>query len=326
MTWLRAFAAALAVLGSIAMAAAEDVADYPSRPIRIIVPAAAGGGSDILARGVGQALTQVWPGAQVIVENRGGASNQLGAEVVIKSPPDGYTLLLTAEATVVINQWLYKNLPYDPVKDFTPITGLVEISQGLVISNGLGPNTVAEFLALAKAKPAAISFGNFGIGSTGHLNMETLQHLTGTRFIAVPYKGATPAINDILGGHLDAMFIGVGTALNFSKPGKVKLIAVGTKQRLPEYPDIPTIAETVPGFTARSWFGLIGPADMPKPIVHKLATAVAKVFEDKEFQEKILKPNFYQPIVSSPEDFVNYIKTDAQAWKAVIETANVKIE
>jgi tripartite-type tricarboxylate transporter receptor subunit TctC len=278
-----------------------------------------------LARGIAQSLSKTW-NTDIVVENRGGASNQLAVDVVLKAPPDGYTLMLTAEATLVINQWLYKDLHYDPFKDFTPITGLVEISHALIVSNGLGVNSVAELLALAKAKPNKVSFGNFGVGSTGHLNMETLQHMAGGRFIAVPYKGATPALNDILGNHLDAMFISASTAASFAQGGKLKLLGFGSKQRFADYPDVPTIAETVPGFVARSWFGLVGPAGMPQPIVQKLSTAIAKVFDDKDFQERLIKPNLYTPIVSSPEDFAKFIKTDAQKWKSVVETAKVKIE
>jgi tripartite-type tricarboxylate transporter receptor subunit TctC len=303
---------------------AQDV-NFPSRPIRIIVPAAPGGVSDLLARGIAQALAKSW-NAQVVVENRGGASNQLAAEVVLKSAPDGYTLLLTAEATLVINQWLYKNLSYDPFKDFTPISGLVEISQGLVVRTGLGVNSVAELIALAKAKPDSVTFGNFGVGSTGQLNMVTLQQMTGASFVAVPYKGAAPAMNDILGNHLDAMFISASTAAKFAKGGKVKLLGFGGKKRFAAYPDVPTVAETVPGFVARSWFGLVGPAGMPQPVVQKLNNAIVKVFDDPEFQDRLIKPNLYTPIVSSPQEFSDFIKEDAQVWKKVVEAAKIKID
>jgi tripartite-type tricarboxylate transporter receptor subunit TctC len=327
MAWLRTAAATLLIVSSLAAigGASAQNADYPSKPIRIIVSAAPGGVSDLLARAVAQNLGQAW-NIQVIVENRGGASNQLAADAVIKAAPDGYTLMVTAEATLVINPWLYKDLRYDPFKDLTPITGLVAISHALIVSNGVGVNSVAELLARAKAKPGSLSFGNFGTGSTGHLNMETLQAMTGARFIPVQYKGATPGLNDLLGNHLDAMFISAGTAVSFVKDGKLKLLGFGSKQRFADYPDVPAIAETVPGFEARSWFGLVGPADMPKPIVRKLSAAIGKVFDDKEFQDRIIKPNLYTPIVSSPEDFAAFIKTDAEKWKSVIETAKVKID
>lgn len=329
MRWLgsagKAFAVLLALnLFHIAGAAAQE-ANYPSNTIRIVVPAAAGGVSDLLARAIAQKLSAAW-NAQVIVENRGGASNQLGADVVLKSAPDGYTLLLTAESTLVVNQWLYKKLSYDPFKDFTPITGLVEISQGLVVRSGLGVNSVAELIALSKAKPNTVTFGNFGVGSTGQLNMVTLEQMTGGSFVAVPYKGATPALNDIVGNHLDAMFISSSTAEKFAKGGKVKLLGFGSKKRFAAFPDVPTVAETVPGFVARSWFGLVGPAGMPKPIVDKLNAGIASIFQDKEFQDRLIKPNLYTPIVSSPQEFTAFIHEDAQAWKKVVKAANIHID
>jgi len=322
MKWLKAAAAALSMLGVFGAAQAED---YPSKPIRVLVSAAPGGVLDILARSITERLAKNW-NAQFVVENRGGANNQVATEALISAPPDGYTLMVTAEATMVINPFLYTHLPYNPDKDLTPITGLASVSHALVVRKDLDVKSVADFLALAKAKPNTISFGNFGIGSTGHLNMETLQQMTGVKLIAVQYKGAAPAVNDIMGNHLDAMFIAMGTAEKFAKSGKVKILGVGAKARFAEYPDVPTIGETVPGFEAHSWFALVGPAHMPKPIVDKINAGVAKVFAEKEFQDKLLKPQLFEPMVSSQEDFLAFIKSDAKHWKAAIDNAHVKLE
>jgi tripartite-type tricarboxylate transporter receptor subunit TctC len=324
MAWLRTTCAAVALLCVLGSAHAQ-ITNYPSKPIYIIVPAAPGGVTDLVARALAQQLTETW-NTQIIIENRAGASNQLAAEFVARAAGDGYTLLLTAEATFVINPHLYKTLRYDPLQDFTPISGLVAINHALIVSNKLGVNSLAELIALAKQKPNTISFGGYGLGSTGHLNMEMLQHEANVRFVSVQYKGATPALTDVMGGHLDAMFISASSAIEPSKSGSVKLLAFGSKQRIPAYPDVPTIAETVPGFEARSWFAIVGPAGMPKDIVGKLNSAISRIFQNADFQERFLKPSLYTPIPSSPEEFAAFIKSESQKWKTVIETANVKIE
>ena len=324
MTLLRMVCAATAFFCMLATALAQD-ANYPNRPIHIIVPATPGGVTDILARALGQQLTGLW-NAQIVVENRAGANNQIAAEIVAKSPPDGYTLFVSAEATFVINPYLYSTLHYNAQHDFTPISGLIAINQALIVKNDLGVNSVPEFLALAKKTPGTISFGGYGVGSTGHLNMEMLQYDAHVKFIGVQYKGATPALNEIMGSHLDAMFISTGSALGPWKNGQVKLLAIGSKERIPAYPDVPTVAETVPGFVARSWFGIFGPAGMPKEIVEKLNSAINTIFQNAEFQERFLKPNLFTPITSSTEEFAAFINEDSQKWKEVIRAANVKLE
>lgn len=324
MRWSRTALAVAALLCTLASAPAQG-ANYPERPIHVIVPAAPGGVTDVVARAVGQQLTEMWK-EQVVIENRAGANNQIAAEIVTKAAPDGYTLFVSPEATFVINPYLYKTLHYDAQRDFTPISGLIAINQALVVKNDLGVNSFAEFLALAKKKPGTISFGGYGIGSTGHLNMEMLQHDAQVKFIGVQYKGATPALNEVMGGHLDAMFISTSSALGPWKNGKLKLLAIGSKERIPGYSDIPTVAESIPGFVARSWFCIVGPAGLPKDIVAKLNSAIAKIFQNAEFQERILKPNLFTPITSSPEEFAAFIAADSQKWKEVIKAANVKLE
>jgi tripartite-type tricarboxylate transporter receptor subunit TctC len=324
MRWSRTALAVAALLCTLASAPTQG-ANYPERPIHVIVPAAPGGVTDVVARAVGQQLTEMWK-EQVVIENRAGANNQIAAEIVAKAAPDGYTLFVSPEATFVINPYLYKTLHYDAQRDFTPISGLIAINQALVVKNDLGVNSFAEFLALAKKKPGTISFGGYGIGSTGHLNMEMLQHDAQVKFIGVQYKGATPALNEVMGGHLDAMFISTSSALGPWKNSKLKLLAIGSKERIPGYSDIPTVAESIPGFVARSWFCIVGPAGLPKDIVAKLNSAIAKIFQNAEFQERILKPNLFTPITSSPEEFAAFIAADSQKWKEVIKAANVKLE
>ena len=313
------------VLCMVVVSANAQSVNYPEKPIHIVVPAAPGGVTDILARALGQRLTELW-NEQVIIENRAGANNQIAAEIVAKAPPDGYTLLVSAEATFVINPYIYKNLRYDAHRDFTPISGLVAINQALIVKNDLAVKSVAEFLAMAKKNPGTISFGGYGIGSTGHLNMEMLQHDAKVKFIGVQYRGATPALTDIIGGHLDAMFISTSSALNPAKNGQVRILAVGSQERIDDHSDIPTVAETVPGFVARSWFCIVGPARMPKDVVEKLNSAIAKIFQNPEFQERFLKPNLFTPITSSPKEFATFINADSKKWKEVVEAANIKLD
>ena len=299
---------------------------YPNKPVTLVVTAAPGGVTDILARALGQRLSKTW-GQTVVVENKPGASNQIGAVFVANSAPDGYTMLVTAEATFVINPWLYSKLPYDPVKDFMPITGLVSISQALITTPSLPVQNLKELIEFARKKPGELNYGTFGIGSTGHLNMEMLQIASGVKLVAVHYKGATPALTDVIAGHIQMMFISTSSAIEPWKAGKLKLLAVGSRQRLTRLPEIPTAAESgLAGFEAVSWFGLFAPGGTPRAVVELLNAEVRRVFQDPEFQEKVLAPNMFEPMVSSPEQFSSFIQSQAQRWGDVVRKAKVKID
>ena len=305
--------------------AAANADQYPSKPITLVVTASPGGVTDVLARTIGQHMNKDW-GQPVIVENKPGASNQIGTEFVAKSTPDGYTMLVTPEATFVINPWIYSKLPYDPEKDFTPVSGLVKIHQSLVTNSSLPVNNLKELIALAKKEPGRLNYGTFGIGSTGHLNMEWLQSLTGMKLVAVHYKGAAPALNDVISNHIQMMFLSAGSVRQYYKMGKVKLIAVGSPKRLAGYPEVPTIAESgYPGFEAVSWFGLFTPRGTPNDVVEKVNAEVQRAFEDAEFQNKFLKPHMFEPMVGSPKEFSAYIKSEAQKWRGVVRKANLKL-
>ncbi|HXX09411.1 MAG TPA: tripartite tricarboxylate transporter substrate binding protein [Pseudolabrys sp.] len=318
--WQYSLAAALWLCMASTVAQGEG---YPSKPVTLVVTAAPGGVTDILARALGQRLGKTW-GQQVVVENKSGASNQIGATFVANSPPDGYTMLVSPEATFVINPWLYKNLPYDPVKDFVPVTGLISISQALITNPSVPAKDLKELIAFAKKRPGELNYGTFGVGSTGHLNMEMLQIATGMKLVAVHYKGATPALTDVIAGHIQMMFISTSSAIQPSETGKVKLLAVGSTKRLAQYPDIPTAAEAgLPGFEAVSWFGLFAPHNTPQDIVDRVNADVRRVFDDVEFREKFLATNMFESITGSPEQFSTFIKSDAQKWRNVINTAKV---
>jgi len=318
--WQYSLAAAVWLSVASLFAHAES---YPSKAVTLVVTAAPGGVTDILARTLGQRLGKIWD-QQVIVENKPGASNQIGATFVANSAPDGYTMLVSPEATFVINPWLYKTLPYDPMKDFVPITGLISISQALITNPSVPVKDMKELIEFAKKKPGELNYGTFGVGSTGHLNMEMLQIATGTKFVAVHYKGATPALTDVIAGHIQMMFISTGSAIQPWQAGTVKLLAVGSKKRFARFPDIPTAAEAgIPDFEAASWFGLFAPRETPREIVAKVNADVRQVFEEPEFQEKFLATNLFEPITSSAEQFSAFIKSDAKKWRDVINTAKV---
>jgi tripartite-type tricarboxylate transporter receptor subunit TctC len=321
--WQYSLAAALWL--SVASASAHGES-YPNKTVTLVVTAAPGGVNDILARALGQQLGKIW-GQQVVVENKPGASNEIGAVSVAKSAPDGHTMLVTAEATFVINPWLYSKLPYDPVKDFTPITGLVSINQALIASPSVPVQNIKELIEFAKKRPGELNYGTFGVGSTGHLNMEMLAIATGVKLVAVHYKGATLALTDVMAGHIQMMFINTSSAIQPWQAGRVKLLAVGSSKRLARFPDIPAVAEDgLPGFEAVSWFGLFAPRGTPRDIVARVNADVRRVFEDAEFREKFLDINMFEPMTGSPEQFSAFIKSDAQKWRNVINTAKVKVD
>jgi tripartite-type tricarboxylate transporter receptor subunit TctC len=321
-TWLAA-----AVVGCLmpAVAAAQGTS-YPTKPVTIIVPAAPGGVTDALGRTLAQRFTEAW-GQQAIVENRPGANNQIAAEYVTKATPDGYTLLIAPEVTFVVNPSLYAKLSYDPIKGFTPITGLVTINQALIANPALPVENVKELIALAKQKPGELNYGTFGVGSSGHLNMELFQSLSGAKLQAVHYKGATPALTDVVAGHIQMMFISVGSAVPQWKANKVKLIAVGAQKRMALLPEVPTVAESgLPGYAAVSWFGLFGPPGMPADIVAKINGEVRRIFADPEIKKSFLERQYFESIAGTPEELSRYIKADEPKWRKVIHDAKVKGE
>src|SRR6478672_6145624 len=295
------------------------LAQYPSKPVRVVVPYPAGGAVDSFARVLTQQLSELW-GQSVVVENRPGASTMIGAEQVAKSPADGYTLLLTAELTLVTLQHLYEKIPYDTLRDFTPITALVSATQALVANSSLPVKTVNDVVTLAKAKPGEVTYGSFGIGSTGHLNMEVFQAMTGTRFNHIPYSGAGPAMNDVVGGHVSLMFAALSIVKGSVDAGKLRMIGVGSDRRSSEFPDVPTISESgVPGFQAKSWFGLVAPAETPPEIIKKINQDVIKVMSDPTFAQQYLVAQGLEPILGTPEQFTAFIRAESVKLGKVVK-------
>ena len=318
--------AALLVLGACGTAAAPAMAQsYPSRTITIVTPAPAGGVTDTIGRALAQRFSKAW-GQQAVVENKPGANNQLAAEYVANQPADGHTLFVAPDGTFVANPSLYPKLPYDPYKSFTPISGLMLINHGLIEHPSFAPNNIKELIALAKQKPGEINYGTYGIGSSGHLNMVLLETMAGIKLQAVHYKGAAPAMNDIIAGHIQMGFVSAGSAVPQWKGGKLKLIAVGGKKRLPQLPEVPTLAETVPGYEAVSWFGLFGPAGIPADVTAKINKEVRDLFADAEFQKTFLERYLFQSIAGSPEELMGFIKSEEPKWRKIITDAHIKVE
>jgi tripartite-type tricarboxylate transporter receptor subunit TctC len=310
--------------GSSSIASAQS---YPSKPIHIIVPFAAGGITDVVTRALGQRLAEAWA-QQVVIENRpGGGTGQVGTEYVARSAPDGYTLLVTADATFVTAPHTYGKLPYDAINDFVPVTGLGISPQALVVHPSLPVRTLAELVELAKKKPGELNYGTFGIGSSGHLNIVLLEGMTGTKFTPVHYRGAAPAIYDLTGGHIQMMIVSIGLVTQAWQAGQLKVLGFGSAARLPQYPDVPTLQESgLPGYEAGSWYGLAAPKGTPRDVVAKLNAQTQTIFNDPAFREKFLAPSFIFPIVSSPEDFAERIRRESAKWGKVIKDANIKVE
>jgi len=321
--WLRYLQVLGLVLGSLAAAQAQQ---YPTKTITLVVPVAPGGVNDIIARAVAQRLAERL-GQPVVVENKPGATYQVAAEFVARSAGDGYTLLVSPEATFVINPYVFTKLPYDPAKDFVPVSGLIRIQQALVVITAVPAQSVADLITLAKKEPGALNYGTYGIGSTGHLNMEMFQAIANVHLVPVHYKGATPALTDVIGGHIQMMFISVGSAVQPSKAGELKLLAIGSKARLARLPDVPTIAEGgMSGFEAVSWFGLFAPAGTASAIVDLLNAQVQRILSEPNFRAAVLDPQFFEPMTGSPQEFAAFVKTDAEKWLRVIRAAHVRVE
>ena len=301
------------------------LAKYPTKPVHIVVPYPAGGAVDAFARVLTQQLSEMWS-QQVVVDNRPGASTMIGAEQVAKSPPDGYTLLLTAELTLVIVPHLYEKIPYDPLGDFAPIVALVSATQALVANPSLPVKTVKDLVALAKTKPGQLTYGSFGNGSTGHLNMEVLQAMTGARFNHIPYNGAGPAMNDVIGGHIDFMLAALSIVKGNVQAGKLRMIGVGSSHRSSEFPDVPTISESsASGFEAKSWFGLVAPAGTPPDVIKKINQDVTRVISDRAFAEKYLAAQGLESITGTPEQFAALIRAETVRWGKVVKDADAKV-
>jgi len=318
---------ALILLASLAGAAAAQAQSYPTRTITLTVTAAAGGVTDVVARALGQRLAEAW-GQQVVIENKGGAAHVVGAQSVAKAAPDGYSLLVAEAGTFTINPTLYGNgkLPYDEEKDFIPITGIVRINQALLGHPSLPANDVRELIELAHKTPGELTYGTAGIGSAPHMNVVLFESMANVKLVPVHYRGAAPALTDVIAGHVNLMSVSVSLALPPFRTGQIKIFGIGSAKRLPLAPDIPTVAENgLPGYEATTWFGLFATAGTPTAIVTKINAEVANILADSQFREKFLAPQMFEPMASSPEEFADYIKAQRRKWAKVIDEQKLSI-
>jgi tripartite-type tricarboxylate transporter receptor subunit TctC len=297
---------------------------YPARPVRLIVPFPPGGGTDTMARGIAPKLSE-FLGQQVVLENRGGAGANIGAEIAAKSPPDGYTLML-ATITNAIGATLYHKLNYDLVRDFAPVTQLATTPHVLVVHPSVPVKTVKEFTALARSRPGQLSYSSSGSGSAAHLAGELYSSLTGTKMVHIPYKGGGPSMIALVGGEVSVCFATMPSAVGYVRSGRLRGIAVTTDKRSPSMPELPTIAETgVKGYEAGSWYGLSAPAGTPKEIISRLHTETLKVMALPDVKDRLFKAGF-EVVTSTPEQFAAFTRDEIQKWGKLVKAANMKAD
>jgi len=314
----------IAMCAAIALFAATASAEnYPGGPVKLIVPIPAGGLTDVMARIVGQRLQEIW-GQPVVVENRPGGNSGVGALAVERSAADGLTLLVAPDSTFTANPALFSKLIYEP-DDFTPIAVLCRGTPMLVVQPSLPVKTVSDLVAYAKANPGKLSYGSFGIGTYAHLSMEDFKRRTGIEMEHVPYRGAAPAFNGLLGNEVSVVLVNLSGVEQYAKTGQVRLIAAATERRVPELPGLPTMAETVPGFQTAVWFGLWGPAKMPPDLLAKIHADVSKALDLPETRQ-FFKTNSLERVDLSPQAFGKLIQDDLNHWSALIKAVGVKVE
>ena len=307
------------------VSAAGHAQTFPAKTIRIVVPFAPGGANDIIARVVSQRLAEPL-GQQVIVDNRGGAGGALGAEQVVRSPADGYTLLLANPGPNAINPVLQPKTPYDPIKDFTMITLMAVSPQVLVIHPSMPVRSAKDLVALAKARPGQINYGSSGIGAITHLGMEFFKARTKTDMVHIPYQGANLSLTGLIGGQISTMFAALGSITNMLGTNKIKAIGVAANARTPLLPEVPTIAESgIKDFEVVNWFGIVGPANMPRPVVDRLNQAINRVVQAPETKERFSNLGF-EPRGGTPEDLDRHIKAEIARWASVIKSQAIKPE
>jgi len=310
------------LVGASALAHAQ--ANYPTRAVRVIVPSAPGGGTDISARIIAPQLTQ-FLGQQIIVENRAGAGTMIGGEAVARAAPDGYTLLMGV-STLAINPAMYKKVPYDAVKDFAPVSLAVSLSNVLVVHPSLPVRNVKEFIALVKPRPGQVNFASAGVGTSPHLSMELFLVMTGLKMLHVPYKGSGPGVADLVAGHVPAMMPNMLSAQPHIKSGRLRALGVTGSKRAPGAEDIPTIAEAgVPGYEAVQWYGLLAPTGTSRDIITKLHAGVVRALQNPDIRQRLLNDGA-EPVGSSPEEFSAYLRAETTKWAKVVQAAGIKPE
>jgi tripartite-type tricarboxylate transporter receptor subunit TctC len=313
---------AIAFLGAAALANAQD---YPSRPITLIVPYAAGGGNDLMARTAAEKMSKTL-GAQIVIENRGGAGGSIATRQIAKADPDGHTLGLGGTGTLAINPTLYGNVGYDPRKDFAPI-GLIATSALVVcVYPSLAARSIPDLIALAKREPGKLNYASAGTGSGIHLGTEYFASMAGIKLTHIPYKGSSPALTDLVGGHVALYFSSLPPAVGLVKEGKVRALAVTSAKRSPIFPDLPTVAEAaLPGYEAVLHYGIVAPAGTPRPIIDKLGAALRAAVASDDLRSRLAEDGA-EPLVSTPEEYAADIDREETKWSAIVRKSGAKAE
>ncbi len=310
-------------LATVACGTTAQAQTYPTRPIRVIVPFPAGGPTDIIMRIVGQRMSEIL-GQALIIENRGGAGGMNGTDAVAKAEGDGYTIGVSTVGAMAISSSVQEKVPYDPIKDFKPITVLAKVPELLAVATSVPASNLKELVALAKSKPGQMSFGSSGPGSMPHLGAELFNISAGVKIVHVPYRGAAPAVNDLLGQQVQMVVFDVPVLLPHVRAGKIKALAVGSTERSPALPDVPTTAEAgYPQVTAENWHGLVAPGTTPEPIVAKLYAAASEALKSKDVREKLLQQGA-EPAGNTPEQFSAQIRDDIAKWAKVVADSGLK--
>jgi tripartite-type tricarboxylate transporter receptor subunit TctC len=314
-----------ALIAACAVAAPPVLAQaYPQKAVRIVVPFAPGGTTDIVARLLAAKLAQPL-GQSVVIDNRPGANGIVGSEIVARSAPDGYTLMMGYLGNLAMNPALYAKLSYDPIRDYVPVTLVASTTQAIVVHPSLPAKTVPELIALAKSKPGQLNYASAGVGAPSHLSGELFKQMTGIDMVHIPYKGGGALMTDLLSGQVTISFGGLAAALPNVRSGKLRLLAVASAKRSAAVPDVPSVAESVPGFDVPSWLGVVAPAGTPRPIIERLHAEIAKVLATDEVKERLAAEGG-EVIAGGPEEFAAYLRSEIAKWDKVIKGANIRAE
>jgi tripartite-type tricarboxylate transporter receptor subunit TctC len=321
----KILAASPAMFFLMVLAAPVHAQAWPAKPLRFIVPFPAGGATDVLTRTIAPKLAEAL-GQQVVVDNRAGAGGMIGVDIAAKSPPDGYTLVLSTVGPVSINPSLYAKMPFDPARDLAPVTLAGDIFNVLIVHPTLPAQSVKALVALARARPGQLNYGSSGTGAADHLSAELFQAMTKTKMVHVPYKGGPLAIVDLLSGNLQLMFSTVPTAIGLVKAGKVNAVAITNSKRFPNMPDIPTVAEAgIPGFAVNNWCGVFVAGATPPETISRLNAELIKVLAMPDVRKRLLDSGV-DAVSNTPQQFAAYVREETTRWAAVIRNANVKVE
>ncbi|MBM3356185.1 MAG: tripartite tricarboxylate transporter substrate binding protein [Betaproteobacteria bacterium] len=313
----------LLAAAALLVAAGSWAQSYPNRPVRIIVPFAPGGATDIVTRVVAQPLTEMW-GQSIVVDNRGGAGGNIGADLAAKATPDGYTLFMPSGSVMTANQHMYKKLGYDPEKDFVPITNVASGPQVVAVANAVAAKTIKDLIALAKSKPGAVTIGSAGIGTQTHLAAENFLYTARIDATHVPYKGEGPALTDLVGGQIQVLTPNLAASIGFINQGRIRALGVTSRQRTPQLPNVPTVAETLPGFENLGWFGLVAPAGTPKAILDKIYADLVKVLQSADIKRRFDELGMV-PVGNTPAAFGKAMKEESARWAVIIRERKLAI-